>query len=95
MENKDWREQFDAKFPNLGATDPEEGWYDAKSEVKDFLTTKISQAQQEMMKKYTEDINFLKKIHSGELDALSLKSLEGFMKWAAYRRHAPVSPLTK
>jgi len=44
MENKDWREEFDAKFPNLGATDPKEGWYDAKPEVKDFIATSIQQA---------------------------------------------------
>jgi len=37
-------EAFDEKFPNLGATDPKEGWYDAKPEVKSFLSTSIAQA---------------------------------------------------
>jgi len=36
--------EFDEMFPNLGATDPKEGWYDAKPEVKAFLTSKIAQA---------------------------------------------------
>jgi len=40
-------EEFDAKFPNLGAPDPKEGWYDAKPEVKDFIATSIHQAEQE------------------------------------------------
>ena len=47
MEN----EEFDAKFPNLGATDPKEGWYDAKPEVKAFITTSIHQAEQEIIKR--------------------------------------------
>jgi len=40
-------EEFDKMFPNLGATDPKEGWYDAKPEVKAFLTSKIYQVVSE------------------------------------------------
>jgi len=40
-------EEFDEKFPNLGSTDPKEGWYDAKPEVKAFLSTSITQARAE------------------------------------------------
>jgi len=44
-------EEFDEKFPNLGATDPKEGWYDAKPEVKAFLSTSITQAIAEERKR--------------------------------------------
>ena len=37
-------EAFDEKFPNLGASNIEDGWYDAKPEVKSFLTSSIAQA---------------------------------------------------
>jgi len=40
-------EEFDEMFPNLGAADFEEGWYDAKPEVKAFLATSIAQARAE------------------------------------------------
>ena len=62
--------------------------------IKSFLTNSIAQAEQEMLKKYAEDMNLLNKLHSMELDALSLKSLEDFMKWSGDRRYTPVSPLS-
>ena len=65
-----------------------------KKAIKDFLTSKITQALAEERERYTEDINFLKKLHSMELDALSLKSLEDFMKWADDRRHSIQDKLT-
>jgi len=37
-------EEFDEKFPNLGASDPDVGWYNARIEVKSFLSEKIQQA---------------------------------------------------
>jgi len=36
--------EFDEMFPNLGATDHDEGWYDVKTEVKAFIATSIHQA---------------------------------------------------
>ena len=56
------------------------------------LSVLFHQALAEVRERYTKDINFLKKLHSMELDALSLKSLEDFMKWADNRRHTPISP---
>ena len=47
--------EFDEMFPNLGATDPKEGWYDAKPEVKAFIAT-IAQAEQYAIKRYQEII---------------------------------------
>ena len=50
-------EAFDEKFPNLGATDPKEGWYDAKPEVKSFLTSSIAQALAEEKKRMVKHVN--------------------------------------
>jgi len=63
-----------------------------RDKIRAFLATKITQAVAEERERYTEDINFLKKLHSMELDALSLKRLEDFMEWADNRRHTPISP---
>ena len=43
--------QFDERFPDLGATDPKEGRYDARPEVKSFLKESIAQAEQEGYKR--------------------------------------------
>ena len=64
-----------------------------KYDIEEWWIEKLQQALAEEREKYTKDINFLKKLHSMELDALSLKSLEDFMKWSDDRRHTPVSPI--
>jgi len=54
--------EFDEKFPNLGATDPKEGWYDAKPEVKAFLTSKIHQVVSEEQARVRGLIEKLRKV---------------------------------
>jgi len=44
-----------------------------KIDFKVWFVESIHQAEQEMLKKYTEDIDFLKKLHSMELDKQSFK----------------------
>ena len=73
----------------LSGQDPR---YQLGSYVEKLREEIINQALAEDRERYTKDINFLKKLHSMELDALSLKSLEDFMKWADNRRHTPISP---
>ncbi|MDZ4785406.1 MAG: hypothetical protein SGJ02_04950 [bacterium] len=61
--------EFDEMFPNLGATDPKEGWYDAKPEVRTFLTSKIAQAlaeDRERVKGEIEEIHT--ELHNGRTE---------------------------
>lgn len=46
-----------------------------------FITTLLEKHREEYVEKYENYIKYLKKIHSMELDALSLKSLKEFIIW--------------
>jgi len=93
--------EFDEMFPKImiSINESQMGFRDERVDIvdsgrvmKDFISESIAQAIAEERERYTEDINFLKKLHSMELDALSLKRLEDFMEWADNRRHTPISP---
>jgi len=57
-----------------------------EKQVIDFLKASLKRNRLEIIEEAIERVNLLKKIHIMELNALSCKSIEDFVKWQDFRK---------
>ena len=58
------------------------------AELEAFVKKLLAEQKKELMEEALARENILKDVHNLELDSISCKSLEEFMKWSNYRKNS-------
>ena len=83
-----WKEDFDKRFASMYLIADERIIELNHNLLKGFITNLLAEQKKELMEEALARENILKDVHNLELDSISCKSLEEFMKWSNYRKNS-------
>ena len=79
---KNWEETLEKVYEEIYLGDS------GYAELEAFVKNLLAEQKKELMEEALARENILKDVHNLELDSISCKSLEEFMKWSNYRKNS-------